>query len=394
MTAEVKSTNGSRPDGSAAPVFVALQLSGGNDFLNTVIPYGDGQYYDYRVNTAIPEDDVLDIDGSLGFHPAMASFKELYDRGMVAIVQGIGYPKSNRSHFRSMDIWHTAEPEKFASEGWLGRVIRELDPDKKNVVTGVSFGQGLPRAMVAPGTPVIAVAQLEGYGLLTSLPGQRQRKALATFERMYVPEETKEAMMSLNHLGDTGKYALEGAALLRSAPEGYASSIEYGDDQLSQSLKAIAQVHLAGLGTRIFYANFGGFDVHALENKVQPGLWQKVSRAVADFFADLEEHGAANEVVMMIFSEFGRRIRDNGGGTDHGSGGGAFVVGNRVNGGLYGEYPSLNPDQQLDGDLHFNNDFRSLYSTVLDQWLHLSPAPIVNGTFEQFPGILAAHSSN
>ena len=119
-----------------------------------------------------------------------------------------------------------------------------------------------------------------------------------------------------------------------------------------------------------------------------------MSRAVTDFFADLEEHGATDEVVMMIFSEFGRRIKDNGGGTDHGSGGGAFVVGNRVNGGLYGEYPSLDPDQQLDGDLHFNNDFRSLYSTVLDQWLNLNPAPIVNGTFEQFPGILAAPSSN
>ena len=388
MTTKTNGTNGHSNGATADPVLVVLQLSGGNDFMNTVIPYGDGQYYDYRPNTGIAEDQVLDIDGSFGFHPAMGPVKDLYDSGNVAIIQGIGYPEPDRSHFRSMDIWHTAEPTKFSSEGWLGRAIRVLDPASKNVVTGVSFGQGLPRAMVAPGTPVIAVAQLENYGLLTTLPGKRQRKAVATFERMYAPEETAEASMILNHLGETGQYALEGASLLRSAPERYTSNVEYAGDQLSQSLRGIAQVHLAGLGTRIFYANIGGFDVHALENKVQPTLWENVSRSVTDFFADLREHGAADNVTMMIFSEFGRRIKDNGGGTDHGSGGGAFLVGDHVGGGLYGQYPSLDPDKQLDGDLHFNNDFRSLYSSVLDQWMDMSPAPIVNGTFDQFEGII------
>ena len=388
MSTKSNGTNGHSNGAKADPVLVVLQLSGGNDFMNTVIPYGDGQYYDYRPNTGIAEDQLLPIDGSLGFHPAMGPIKELYDSGNVAIVQGIGYPVPDRSHFRSMDIWHTAEPTKFSSEGWLGRAIRELDPDSKNVVTGVSFGQGLPRAMVAPGTPVIAVAQLENYGLLTTLPGERQRKAVATFERMYAPEETAEASMILNHLGETGQYALEGASLLRAAPETYTSNVEYAGDQLSQSLRGIAQVHLAGLGTRIFYANIGGFDVHALENKVQPTLWENVSRSVTDFFADLREHGAADNVTMMIFSEFGRRIKDNGGGTDHGSGGGAFLVGDNVRGGLYGQYPSLDPDKQLDGDLHFNNDFRSLYSSVLDQWMDMSPGPIVNGTFDQFERII------
>ncbi len=386
---ETKQANGHSQNGASRdPALVVLQLSGGNDFMNTVIPYGDGQYYDNRPNTGIAEDALLDVDGSIGLHPAMGPIKEMYDDGKVAIVQGVGYPKPDRSHFRSMDIWHTAEPEKFSSEGWLGRVIRELDPDRRNVVTGVSFGQGLPRAMVAPGTPVIAVAQLENYGLLTTLPGNRQRKAVATFERMYAPEETAEASMILNHLGQTGQYALEGAALLRSAPESYTSTVEYAEEQLAQSLRGIAQVYLAGLGTRVFYANIGGFDVHALENKVQPDLWQKVSRAVTDFFADLREHGAADNVTMLVFSEFGRRIKDNGGGTDHGSGGGAFLIGDHVKGGLYGQYPSLDPDKQLDGDLHFNNDFRSLYSSILDQWMNMSPAPIVNGTFDQFEGII------
>ncbi len=390
MTTITDSTNGSNGSHtSGQPVLVVLQLSGGNDFMNTVVPYTDGRYYDYRQVSAVPEAQVIDIDGQVGFHPAMAPLKELYDRNRLAVIQGIGYPQPDRSHFRSMDIWHTAEPGKFVNEGWLGKTIREIDPERKNVLTGVSFGQGLPRAMAAPNTPVIAVAQLEGYGLLTSLPGQKQRKALATFERMYTPEETSEAAMILNHLGHTGQYALEGASLLKAAPDQYHSTVEYSDDQLAQSLKGIAQVHLAELGTRIFYAQFGGFDVHAMENKVQPDLWSKVSRAVTDFFDDLREHDAADNVVMMIFSEFGRRIRDNGGGTDHGSGGGAFLVGDRVNGGLYAEYPSLAPDRQLDGDLRFNNDFRGLYSSVLDQWLQMSPAPILNGTFEQFDGIIA-----
>ena len=237
MSTKTNGINGHSNGATADPVLVVLQLSGGNDFMNTVIPYGDGQYYDYRPNTGIAEDQVLDIDGSFGFHPAMGPVKDLYDSGNVAIIQGIGYPVPDRSHFRSMDIWHTAEPTKFSSEGWLGRAIRELDPASKNVVTGVSFGQGLPRAMVAPGTPVIAVAQLENYGLLTTLPGERQRKAVATFERMYAPEETAEASMILNHLGETGQYALEGAALLRSAPERYTSNVEYAGDQLSQSLR-------------------------------------------------------------------------------------------------------------------------------------------------------------
>ena len=372
------------------PVFVVLQLSGGNDFMNTIIPFGDGLYYDYRKFSAgaIPEQDILAIDKKIGFHPSMGLFKNLFDQGNMAIIQGVGYPDPDRSHFRSMDIWHTAEPEKFVTEGWLGKTIREIDPTGKNVVAGVSFGQGLPRAMAAQNTPVMAVSQLEEFGLLSSMPGKRQRKALATFERMYAPEETAEAAMILNHLGHTGQYALEGASLLKNAPQNYTSTVEYGTDKLAQSLKGIAQVHLSGLGTRIFYTEFGGFDVHALESKIQPGLWSTVSSAITDFFDDLREHNASDNVVMMIFSEFGRRVKDNGGGTDHGSGGGAFLVGDRVNGGLYAEYPSLSPGNLLDGDLRYNNDFRGLYSSVLEQWLDINPAPILNGSFEQFDNIV------
>jgi uncharacterized protein (DUF1501 family) len=208
------------------------------------------------------------------------------------------------------------------------------------------------------------------------------------FTCMYAPEEIAEASMALEHISNTGIDALNGAAMLQKAPEGYSSSIEYANDVLSQSLKGIAQVHLAGVGTRVFYAQLGGFDTHGAQIATQASLLTSLGRGVNDFFADLREHGASEEVVMLVFTEFGRRVRDNGNGTDHGSGGGAFVIGDRVNGGFYAEYPSLAPDQQLSGDLQYNNDFRSIYSTLLDDWMGIAPEPIVNGRFEQFENML------
>ena len=388
MTTYRSDQNGTQHN--SASVLVVLQLSGGNDVLNTVVPYGDGLYYDFRPTTGITEDNVIPLDGRFGLHPAMGRIKDLWDQGNVAVVNGIGYPKPDRSHFRSMDIWHTAEPEKLIAEGWLGRVIRELDPEKQNVCTGVSFGTGMPRAMYLSGTPAMSVSQLEGYGLLTTLSGEKQRRALNAFTRMYMPEEFEEQNMMLEHIGQTGIDAMTGADLLKAAPLGYQSNVEYAPDPLSQSLRGIAQVHLAGIGTRVFYTQIGGFDVHGNEVNMQSKLWDNVSRSVGDFFDDLKEHDAADEVVMLVFTEFGRRVKDNGNGTDHGSGGGAFLIGERVNGGFYSDYPSLAPSEQLNGDLHFNNDFRSLYSSVLDQWLGINPAPIVNGKFDQFDNMVTS----
>ena len=372
------------------PVFVVVQLSGGNDFMNTVVPYGNPLYYDFRKTVDVSEDRILHINDIIGFHPSLPHLKKMYDAGKVAIIQGIGYPQPDRSHFRSMDIWHTAQPESVISEGWLGRTIRELDPQKQNVCTGVSFGQGLPRAMYLAGTPAISVAQLEGYGLLTSLAGKEQRRALNLFHRMYTPEEIGEASMVLEHISNTGIDAMAGADMLKKGTAGYKSSVEYANDPFSQSLKGIAQVHTGNIGTRIFYAQLGGFDTHGAQITTQNNLLANLSRGLDAFFTDLREHDAAEEVVVMVFSEFGRRIRDNGNGTDHGSGGGAFLIGDRVKGGLYAEYPSLDPKDHLSGDMHFNNDFRSLYSTILDNWLGIAPEPIVNGRFEQFHGMITS----
>ena len=367
------------------PVLVVLQLSGGNDALNTLVPHGDPLYYDNRPSVRVPEGQALDIDGYVGFNPNMAPLKRLYDEGRVAVIQGVGYANPNRSHFRSMDIWHTCEPDKQGTEGWLGRAIRELDPDKENVLTGVNFGRGLPRALAAPGVPVASVGNLATYGVLTGIEAETQRTdALDIFSKIYSPTIGRSAVV--DYLSQTGMDALKGADILSTAPEMYASSVEYGGDVVGQYMKNIAQVHLAGFGTRILYttAPYNSFDTHAGELAAHAKLWTDTSNAVADFMDDLREHDASDNVTLLVFTEFGRRVHDNGSGTDHGSGGVAFIVGDNVKGGLYGQYPSLEEDKLLEGDLHFNNDFRSIYTDLLENWMGLDAQPLVNGAFEKF----------
>ncbi len=367
------------------PVLVVLQLSGGNDALNTVVPHGDPLYYDNRPSVRVPEGQALDIDGYIGLNPNMGPLKRLYDEGKLAVIQGVGYANPNRSHFRSMDIWHTCEPDKQGTEGWLGRAIRELDPGKDNVLTGVNFGRGLPRALAAPGVPVASVGNLATYGVLTGIEADDQRvDALDVFSKIYSPTIGRSSVV--DYLSQTGMDALKGADILSAAPDMYTSSVEYGGDVVGQYMKNIAQVHLAGFGTRILYttAPYNSFDTHAGELAAHAKLWSDTSNAVADFYDDLKEHDASDNVVLLVFTEFGRRVHDNGSGTDHGSGGVAFVVGDAVKGGLYGEYPSLEEGKLLEGDLHFNNDFRSIYTDLLENWMGLDPQPLVNGNFEKF----------
>ena len=365
------------------PVLVVLQLSGGNDGLNTVVPYADPLYADRRPTVRVPDEAVLPLDGYVGFNPAMSPLKELYDQGKVAVIQGIGYPNPNRSHFRSMDIWHTCEPDKVGLEGWIGRSIRDVDPGAENVLTGVNFGRGLPRSMAAPGVPVASVGNLETYGVLTGIEEEERDDALDLFSRMYSPAVGRGQV--LDYLSHTGMDALKGADILATAPEKYSSTVEYGNDTVAQYMRNIAMTHLAGLGTRFLYttAPYNSFDTHAGQLVGHAKLWSDTSRAVSSFYQDLKDHDAADNVVLLVFTEFGRRVNDNGSGTDHGSGGVAFVVGDPVKGGLYGEYPSLATDKLLEGDLHFNNDFRGLYTTLLEKWMGLDSKQIVGGTFEQ-----------
>ncbi len=381
------------------PILVVLQLGGGNDVLNTVIPYADPLYYDGRKNVKIAQDDVLKIDDHFGFHPSMAALKPFWDEGKMAIINGIGYPNPNYSHFRSMDIWYTAEPDKISTDGWLGQTVRELDPKAENVLTAVNFGRGLPRALSLAGVPVASVAQLDTYGLLTSLSSVDQRNtALEVFSSMYDdgfnddknvrqmrrvhPEDPMNQVM--HYMGQTGLDAQKGADILVTALDKYSSTVQYPNSTVASSLKGIAQVKLADLGTRVFYTGHGTFDTHANQLPAHALLWKEVSEAVSAFFADLREHNAADDVIMLMWTEFSRRVRDNGAGTDHGAGGAAFVLGDPVKGGWYGEYPSLKESDLTIGNLKYNNDFRSTYSSILERWMQVEAKPIVNGSFEQF----------
>ena len=367
------------------PVVVILQLTGANDYMNTVIPYTNGEYYDNRPKVRIPQDTVLPIDDELAFNPNMGPLKDMYDNGKVAIIHGIGFENSPRSHFRAMDIWHTCEPEVVGTEGWVAKVVRDLDPQGENVLKCVNFGQGLPRALALRGVPITSVSNLESYGVMSSVPGisgeEERARVLDRFARMYAPAIGTGATM--DYLGQTGRDALMGADIIKAAPENYTSTIEYADNGIAKYLRDVARVHTANLGTQIFYTAHGPFDTHFNQPPMHARLWTEVSGAISDFFDDLREHDADDNLIMMIFTEFGRRVRDNGTGTDHGAGGGAFIIGDQVKGGMYGNYPSLKPEDLNQGDLDPSYDFRGFYSSVVDQWLGLDPVPIVGGKFEQ-----------
>jgi uncharacterized protein (DUF1501 family) len=361
---------------------VMVQLSGGNDYLNCIVPFTNPKYVDNRPNVRTELEDILRLDDEYGMIPSMAPVKDLFDDGKMAIIHGVGYPTPNRSHFRSMDIWHTAEPDKLGDQGWLGQALREMDPNGENVVGAVNFGAGLPRALISKGAPVASVTDLETYGLLNDVDGTDQRaEALELFANMY-----KQAIGSgpvMDFLSRTGLDALKGADVLRTAPEKYSSDIEYGNNSFAKAMKGAAQVLTADIGTRIVYTQHGSFDVHTNGVALQASLWTDVAAGINDLYSDLKSQNAGDDVLMFVFSEFGRRVRDNGNGTDHGSGGVAFMIGDSVKGGHYGEYPSLDADKLIEGDLAFNNDFRGLYTEVLEDWLEIDAKPIVNGTFEK-----------
>jgi len=364
------------------PVIVVLQLTGGNDYLNTVIPYNDPLYRDNRKAVGIGDNQILHIDKDYGFAPYLTPLKKFWDAGNLAMMHGVGYLDSPRSHFRSMDIWHTCEADKVGTEGWLGRVARNIDPNKENVVTTVSFGPCLFRALSVPGVPVACVAgPLEKYGFLPNIQEREQRlQVLERFARMYKPEPGSGVM---EYLGTTGLDSLKGADILKVAPQKYQSTVKYPDSSIARKLKGIAQVHLADLGTRIFYCDHASFDTHAGQAPLHASLWTQVTEGLEAFMADLREHNASDNVIVLMFSEFGRRVRDNGSGTDHGAAGVTFVIGDKVKGGHYGEYPSLKAEKLVQGDLNPSMDFRSIYSTILDKWMGMDPVPIVNGTYEQ-----------
>lgn len=380
---------GSNGSNGHSKSLVFVQLTGGNDALNTVLPINDEHYYNFRPAVQFQPEDLLELDGNIGLNPNMTAMKRLWDEGKVAIINGIGYPNPNRSHFRSMDIWHTAEPRKVADEGWLGNAIRQMHPEGDNVVAAVNFGGGLPRALVAKGAPVASVTDLETYGLMNHLGGSAQRsEALEAFKYIYSLGLGSGPTMDL--LSQTGLDAMRGADILSQCTLTYDSEIEYDPNAFSKSMKDAAQVLQADIGTRICYAQHGSFDAHTNGIALQERLLRDVSGGIYDFYTDMKQHDQSEDILILAFSEFGRRVKDNGNGTDHGSGGVAFLIGDGVTGGQYGEYPSMEEKDLVEGDLAFNLDFRSIYTEVMEDWLEVDAREVMDRDYERVGFLEAA----
>lgn len=374
---------------------VVIQLGGGNDGLNTVIPYADKTYYSLRPTLAIAQGDVLPMSGMVGLHPSLAALKPLYDNGALAIVQGVGYPNPNRSHFRSTDIWTTAEPDTNGTTGWLGRYIdaqccgTATPTQTENNLEGVQFGNILSKALWTQHAMVPAVGSLELFQLATDphYPTSRDTRINA-FRQIYSQQPGTDAYEAL--LTHAGLAALDTSDVLAKVASGYKTSVKYGSDPFSQSLRQIAQLIQADLGTRVYYASLGSFDTHANERRVHDTLLKNLAGGVAAFMQDLQAIGKSDQVAMMSFSEFGRRVKENAGnGTDHGTAAPMFLLGSQLKGGLYGAPPSLT-DLDTNGDLKFGIDFRQVYATLLQDWLGADAPTVLNGTAYPSLGLVQA----
>jgi uncharacterized protein (DUF1501 family) len=373
---------------SAERSLVVLQLSGGHDGLNAVVPYADGLYAQLRPQLSIAPDKVLHLDNQVGLHPNLASLKSLFDAGRLAILQGVGYPNPNRSHFRSMEIWQTARPEgPPPDQGWLGAFIAETYTSGASPFECVNFGSNVPQALHTTHAPVAAIQDTSSFQFLVDrrFPSMKE-PLLKTFAR--VASRPVQKTPALQLLADTWDATTQGVKALTSLTEKYQARAQYPNTPLGKTLQQAAQMLSSNIGTRVVYLQLGGFDTHANEKSQHATLMTQLSDGLVAFQADLEGQGLADRVVTMTISEFGRRAKENGSqGTDHGAAGPMFVLGNRVKGGLYGEHPRL--DDLDDGDVKFGFDFRSAYATVLEDWLGASARDVLGASFEKL-GFVAA----
>jgi uncharacterized protein (DUF1501 family) len=364
-------------------ILVMIEMNGGNDGLNTVIPFTDPAYYSNRPTLGIPKNSVLDI-GGVGLHPSMKQLKGLFDAGEVAVVQGVGYPNANQSHFRSMDIWQTAVPEQEVSLGWLGRYLDQLSDVEKTALYGIAFETDLPRELRGEHSQVPAIPDFASYRYQTD-PNNPQDGAtqINAFTQIssHVPVDLPYVGLVQSNIKD----AYTTADRIQAAGA-YKPTTTYPNSGLSNALKLVAESITKQFGTHLFHVVIGGFDTHANQAPQQGKILGDLSNALAAFFTDLKNHGLADNVLAVTFSEFGRRVHENGSaGTDHGAASVLFAVGGKVKGGLYGTYPSLTALN--DGNLKYNVDFRRVYAAVLENWLAADPAAVLNGTFDPVPFI-------
>lgn len=390
------------PTGKDGTILVVLQMAGGNDGLNMVTPFADDAYHRARPKLALPANKILRLNSYAGLNPRLTGLKSLFDDGHLAVIQGVGYPNPDRSHFRSTEIWQTAsDANKTEREGWLGRYFDNCCAGADPTV-GVAISTETPQAFTAR-TPTGVVFSRPGQFRFNSSPerGPAKNSEEAFYRQLLQPNDeaiaapeggsigaisgaTASDLSTADFLQRTALDAQISSDKILSIARRSKSAVPYPHGQLANSLSLIARMIGGGLTTRVYYASQGGFDTHAGQEHAHEHLMTELNDALAAFVADLKHQGNFERVLLITFSEFGRRVAENAnGGTDHGAAAPMFVLGGRVKPGLFGKYPSLT---ELDkGDLKFNTDFRSVYASVLEQWLRAPSTAVLGRKFPLLP---------
>lgn len=353
-------------------ILVLIQLAGGNDGLNTFVPYEDDNYYRLRPKISLRAGDLHHAGNGYGFHPACAELATLHREGRLAVVQNVGYPNPNRSHFRSMEIWETAsESEEYLSSGWVGRYFDNCcsgSPGEDPVALGV--GNELPDAFVS-----------ENEHNVFSLGESRGRQRSVGEDMLQAMQSGGPGSGNAGFLQHTLMNALVTESRVQERLRGYRPMTDYPGTPLARSLRNVAALIAAGLDTRVYFVSLGGFDTHANQLQRHQVLMSQLSGAMAAFQQDLVAHRLDDQVLTMTFSEFGRRPSENvSGGTDHGTAAPLFVMGSQLQGNLFGTGPLL--DVPKNKDLTYSTDFRSVYATVIRKWFDADPVPVLGGEFE------------
>ena len=380
--------------GATSRNLVVLYLSGGNDALSMLVPYNDPFYYSRRPNIGIPAGTVLQVgtDSSkvaLGLHPRLTGLKQVFDRGQLALIQRSGYPNQSRSHFQGTDIWATADPGNPTSNGWVGRYLDSL-PSPVDALVGWNTTRDLPRVLQSNKVSVPAILNPATYAFSSPNTGAEAaaERAAAIRINSHVPVDQPELAFVYSN-AQAAMSTLDRVATVAT----YNGTVTYPNTGLGQALKAVAGSMIRGLGTRVFYVTTGGFDTHSAQNPNQNNgsyfnLMATMNDALFAFYTDLNNQSLFSNTLVLSFSEFGRRISENGSnGTDHGSASVMLALGGGVRGGLYGTAPNLNTDpsnptlENAAGDVKFETDFRSVYARVLDSWLGADSRAILNGDF-------------
>ncbi|GAB5442352.1 MAG: DUF1501 domain-containing protein [Fuerstiella sp.] len=359
-------------------VLVVIELAGGNDGLNTVIPFRHDQYAKSRPTLAVAESDVLKINDELGLHPATTGFAELLQQNQLSIVQGVGYDNPNRSHFESMDIWHTCQrKDESRVDGWLGRLLESAADQHGNDPAAMHLGrQKQPFALMSREVRVPTIRSLQQFRLDTG-SDQSFRDAVRQLADAGRPESND----LLGFVQSSTSAAIAASERVETANQQYRAAKTYPETELAQQLQTIAQLIDAGLSTSVYYVQLDGFDTHAQQAGAQQSLLRQLSDAVTAFIQDIDAHGHGDRVLCFSFSEFGRRVKENASeGTDHGTAGPVFLAGQSVQSGLVGAHPDLNDLQ--DGDLRHHTDFRCVYADILQNWMNISPTEILHGNFK------------